>query len=178
MKKDTGQTLIEVLAALTAAVIITAAIVSASLNALTSSEFARDQNTASQYTQQGMEIIRNMRNQSIASLSANFLPDGTYCLAQSCSTLAPGTSSCWSQGTPCPQNADKFVRQVLVTHNSTDCNASPTPTGQPPGQLTTNVKVTVQTSWYDNKCTDSTKPFCHLTTDSTCFSDFTIAPTP
>lgn len=177
MKNQSGQTLIEVLAALTAAVVIIAAIVSASLNSLTNSEFTRDQNISSQYTQQGLEIMRDMRNQNIASLSASYLPDGTYCLASSCSALDSTNTSCWQMtGLFCPQNVDKFVREVTVIHNSADCNA--TPSDFLPSVLLTNVKIIVTTSWYDNACTDTSKPYCHSTTVSTCFSDFTVVPTP
>lgn len=175
---QSGQTLIEVIVALTAAVVIIAAIVSSTLNALNNSDFARDQNLSSQFTQAGMEIVRDMRNQSIASVSASYLPDGTYCLAKSCTALDATKSSCWAKSGTCGQNVDKFVREVVVVHNSIDCNATPTPTGLPQGMLTSNVKITVTTFWYDTKCTDAANPFCHNTTLSTCFSDFTVQPTP
>lgn len=176
---EAGQTLIEVLVALTAAAVIIAAIVSASLNALTSSEFARSQNGATQATQQGMEIIRNMRNVSIASLSASYLPSDYYCLAKSCSSLNRSISNCWVRTTStCSQNFDTFVRQVTVLHDSADCNSTPTPNGLPEGILSGNVKITVSTSWYDNKCTDASNTYCHSVISSSCFSDFTVAPTP
>ena len=175
---ESGQTLIEVLVALTASVVIVAAIVSASLTALTSSEFTRDQNTATQFTSQGMEIIRDMRNQSIASLSATYLPDETYCLAKTCTTLDATIPNCWVQNPTCTQNADKFIRKVIVVHDSVDCNSTPTPSGEPVGVLGSNVKITIITSWYDNKCTDASNQFCHQTTLSSCFSDFTVIPTP
>ncbi|HSD98901.1 MAG TPA: hypothetical protein VLB73_04375 [Patescibacteria group bacterium] len=177
LTSQSGQTLIEVLVALTAGVVIIAAIVSASLNALTNSNFARDQNIAAQYTQSGIEIIRDMRNESIASLSASYLSDNTYCLAKSCSALDNQIPSCWIKSGNCGQNVDKFVREVVVAHDSSDCNASPTPNGQQ-GFLSSNVKVTVTTFWYDSRCTDSSNAFCHSVTLSSCFSDFTIAPTP
>lgn len=178
LPREAGQTLIEVLVALTAAVVIVAAIVSASLNSLNSSEFSRDQNISSQFTQEGLEIIRDMRNTSIASLSASYLPDGTYCLAKSCTALINTVPSCWQQNPVCAQNVDKFVRTVTVTHNATDCNATPTPIGNPIGALASNVKIVITTSWFDSRCTNSTKPFCHSTIASSCFSDFTIVPTP
>lgn len=174
---QSGQTLIEVVVALTAAVVIIAAIVSASLTALTNSDYARDQNTATQYTQTGLEVIRDMRNESIASLSATYLPDGTYCLAKNCTALDKNITSCWIKNISCGQNVDKFVREVIVTHNSSDCNVSPTPNGQT-GYLSSNVKITVTTAWYDTKCTDTANPFCHYVTTSSCFSDFTVFPTP
>ena len=178
LRSRSGQTLIEVVVALTVSVVVTAAIVSVSLNALTNSDFVRDQNLAVQYTQSGIEILRDMRNENIASVSASYLSDGTtYCLAKSCTALDSSKPQCWAMlGSSCGQNVDTFVRQVVVAFNSPDCNASPTPNGQT-GYLPSNVKATVTTSWYDTKCNGS-KPFCHSVTQSTCFSDFTIVPTP
>ncbi len=176
---QSGQTLIEVLTALAVSVVIIAAITSASLNALNNSQFSRDQNSASQDSLAGMEIIRDMRNQSIASLSATYLPDGTYCLADSCTSLDSTKPSCWQMtGLTCPQNIGKFVRQVDVVHNSPDCNATPTPTGGPSGYLSSNVKITVITSWYDSRCTSGTNPYCHSAVESSCFSDFTVMSAP
>lgn len=177
VRNQSGQTLIEVLVALTASVVVIAAIVSASLNALTNSNFARDENIAAQYTQSGIEIIRDMRNESIASLSASYLPDDTYCLAKSCTALDKQLPECWTKGNSCGQNVDTFVREVVITHDTQDCNVSPTPNGQV-GYLSSNVKATVTTYWYDSKCSDSANPFCHSVTQSSCFSDFTVAPTP
>ena len=176
-KFQSGQTLVEVLVALTAAVVVVAAIVTASLNALNNSDYARDQNIASQYTQAGIETIRDMRNESIASLSATYLPDGTYCLAKDCTALDKSNKSCWTKGSICGQNVDKFVREAVVVHNSSDCNASPTPSGQQ-NYLPSNVKVTINTYWNDSRCTDSSNQFCHYVTLSSCFSDFTILPAP
>lgn len=176
-KSNNGQTLIEVLVALSAAIVIIAAIVAATLNSLKNSDFVRDQNTAAAYSQQGMEIIRNMRDESIASLSATYLPDGTYCLASSCTALDKAKPSCWTKSVSCGQNVGIFIREVKVEHSSADCNASPTPTGQT-NYLSSNVKFTVSTFWYDTACTDASNPFCHSITTSSCFSDFTILPTP
>lgn len=178
-KNEEGQTLIEVMTALAAAVVIIAAITSASLNALNNSQFTRDQNAASQYSIAGMEIIRNMRNTSIASISASYLTSPTYCLASTCTALSQTQSGCWiPTGTSCPQNVGKFVRSVGVSYNSLDCNATPTPTGTPTGYLSSNVKITVTTSWYDSRCTDASNPYCHSVIESSCFSDFTVMPTP
>ncbi len=177
ISNEKGQTLIEVLVALTAAVVIIGAIVSASLSALNNSDFARDQNIATQYTQAGIELIRDMRNENIASISAELLPDDTYCLAKACSDLDSNNAQCWVKTTSCGQNVDKFVREVVVEHDSADCNVSPTPNGQV-NALSANVKITVRTSWYDPKCQDTLNPFCHSVTLSTCFSDFTVFPTP
>lgn len=174
---SSGQTLIEVLVALTASVVIIAAIVSASLNALTNSDFARDQNIATQYTQAGIEMVRNMRNQDISSINPTNLPSDTYCLAKSCTKLDKTIASCWKKNTSCGQNVDIFVREVTIDHSSTDCNASPTPNGQT-GYLSSNIKATVTTYWYDSKCTDTAHPFCHSVILSSCLSDFTVEPAP
>jgi len=178
VSRRSGQTLIEVLAALTAAAVIIAAIISSAIGSLNNSEFSRDTNLAAQFSQQGIEIIRNMRNTNITSISLQSLPDSTYCFAKSCTALVSSNTSCWQKtGNSCGQNVDKFIREVKIVHNSTDCNATPTPLGQF-GVIPSNVKATVAVYWSDTKCTSSGNLFCHANVISSCFSDFTVVTTP
>lgn len=168
MKEQAGQTLIEVLVGLSAAVVVIAAITSAALTSLNNAQYSRDQNLATQYAQQGMELVRNMRDLDIASVSATFLPNDTYCLAKLCSALTPTNPSCWSGNLECGQNVDTYVRKIVVDHNSSSCNSG----------VSGNVQITSEVSWADGKCTDVTNPFCHHVDLSSCLSDFTVAPTP
>ncbi|HEX7041831.1 MAG TPA: hypothetical protein VF189_01140 [Patescibacteria group bacterium] len=180
-----GQTLIEVLVGLSAAVVVIAAITVAVITALNNAEFSRDQNLATQYTQEGMEIIRNMRDLDVASINQTNLPDGTYCLAKGCSSLTtnPSDTSCGPKtSTHCTQNFNNFVREITISHNDPFCTnngptSSATPTPTPASEIGT-IKVTVNTYWGDTKCSDSSNPFCHSVLLSSCLSDFTIVPTP
>ena len=57
-----GQTLIEVLVALAGITIIVTSLTVAVITSLNSAEFVKNQNLATQYAQQGMEVMRFMRN--------------------------------------------------------------------------------------------------------------------
>lgn len=168
IKQQRGQTLIEVLVALGAAVVVIAAITAASLSSLKNTEFSRDQAAASHIAQQGLEIIRDMRNYDIASISASLLPDDTYCLADSCKALDSTNPSCWRKNISCGQNVDKFSREIKISHTASVCDA--TNTG--------DVEAIVTTSWYDTSCGSVGSLLCHSVVVSSCFSDFTVVPTP
>lgn len=169
---DRGQTLIEVLTALATATVVIAAITVATITALNNAQFSRDQSQANQYAQQGMEVMNNLRNYNIASISASMLPDSyTYCLADGCTYITSDSTDtkCGpAQSTRCPQNIGKFIREVQVNHTDASCN-----------YLTTGaMKASVLVLWNDSACTDATNPFCHQVKLSTCLSNFTVVPTP
>jgi type II secretory pathway pseudopilin PulG len=167
-KRQSGQTLIEVLVALAASVVIIGAITVASLSSLNNAQFSRDQSAATHFAQQGLEIIRNMRDFSVASLSASLLPPATYCLAKSCKALDKNNPSCWQKNIECGQNVDTFVREVVIDYNDSSCDPT----------VTNDVKATVTVFWNDSRCGLSSNVFCHSVIVSSCFSDFTIVPTP
>lgn len=176
---QSGQTLIEVLVGLAAAVVVISAITVAVLSSLNNAEFSRDQNLATHYSQEGMEIIRNMRDKSILSVSATSLPDGVYCMAKTCTAITniAGDTNCGPRaGLLCSQNVLNFVREVTIRHNDSTCNGNG-PTSAPT-PVTTAMKISVSTYWGDIKCTSTTNPFCHSVMLTSCLSDFTVVPTP
>lgn len=168
---ERGQTLIEVLAGLSAATVVIAAITVATLASLYNAQFSRDQSQATQYAQEGMETMRNLRDFSIASISATALPDAnTYCMAQGCTYITGDSldTKCGPAKIQCRQNVDTFIRQVQVNHTDSNCNVS----------QTNAVGVTVTVKWNDSKCKDTNNIFCHQVAISSCLSDFTVVPTP
>lgn len=169
--RQKGQTLIEILVALSIAAVLVSATSVAVLSALSNAEFARQQSLASQYADQGIEIIRSMRNNDYADFK-NL--SGNYCMASTCNTLVNTSSNACGISTDptgvvsCGQNVSTFIRTVVVAPTNagaTDCNTS-------------GYKVSVNVAWADSKCTDSTKPFCHVLTVNTCLSNYQIEPTP
>ncbi len=176
IRNERGQTLIEVLVGLAAAVIVIAAITVAAVSSLNNAEYSRDQSLATQYTQEGIEVVRNMRDQNISSISSSSLPDGTYCMAKGCQSITPNAGNCGPRsGNRCSQNVNNFVREITILHNDSTCNGNgPTPNPTP----TPTLKITAVTYWGDTKCTSSTNPFCHSVISTSCLSDFTIVPTP
>jgi type II secretory pathway pseudopilin PulG len=138
-----GQTLIEVLVALaTAGIVITAitVVVTASLN---NAQFTRDQNAATNYAQQGMELVRELRDSDLVTFRSY---TGTYCLAKSQTALGTSQSSC-------AKNVDAFTRSVVI--DQTGCGAN-------------NAKISVSVSWTDGKCPANNN--CHSVPLVTCLS--------
>lgn len=154
-----GQTLIEALVALAVAVSIVSAITIVAINSLNNVEFSKNQNSATQYAAEGMEIVRKIRNKNWADFYAK--TNVRYCLPKNASDVIPGTT-----GIPaCPVNIDAiFKRQVLINHDAPDCSNTS--------------KVTVTVFWSDSKCTAGSNLYCHKTELISCFSNYSIIPTP
>jgi type II secretory pathway pseudopilin PulG len=175
MKKQDGQTMIEVLVALTTSVVIITSITAAVISALRNTEFSKNQNFATSYAQEGMEIIRSWRNTDYGTF--NQLKND-YCFAKVCTALTTSTTNSnnppiyCGPGPVCSQNYDIFVRDVAFNQNDPSCLGSP-PITPPVG-----TKVTVTVSWADNQCTSRLNPFCHKVNVVSCFTDFTVLPTP
>lgn len=77
--RQAGQTLLEVLGALGAATIVLIAVTAITGTSLSNAQFSKNQNQATFYAQQGIEIIRNLRDSEEWSVfSAR--SGGTYCI--------------------------------------------------------------------------------------------------
>jgi Tfp pilus assembly protein PilV len=172
-----GQSLIEALIALGAAVIIVAAITIAVITAVGNSDFSKYQNLATGYAQQGIQIV-TQKSQLDWVDTATY--SGTWCLPQ-------GTTDFYTSlgGATCPVNVtDKFVRELDFTKispcatpnaNSPCCTPSSLPDSSSPQFCANNpaacssqVKVTVK--WTDGKCSESL-PFCHHVILDSCITD-------
>lgn len=169
-----GQSLIEVLVALATAVVIISAIVLSVTNALMNAHFSKTQNLATQYAQQGMEMIRKMRDSDVESFSKY---NGAFCLDKSNTSLPAPTpvSNCSIDRTCTTPNIDNvFIREFCVKKNSSNC---PIPTLSPTTTPTNTTEVEVKVFWTDSKC-QSGSPYCHKVKLNSCLSDFSTLPTP
>ena len=164
MMYQRGQTLIEVLIGLATSVVVIAAITTATISALNNATFSKNQNLATQYAQQGMELMRKMRDSDWTTFSGL---SGTYCLAKGCTKLSASSQNCWlpASGNQCNQNVEFFVRQIDVQQNSLSCDG-------------TSTKVVSTVSWFDGKCTSGNNTFCHQVVLTSCLSNYQIVPTP
>jgi len=153
-----GQGLIEALIALGAAVIIIAAMTIAVITALNNADFSSYQNLATNYAQQGIEIIQQKSQVAWTTIPTRL---ATYCLAQGATDLPPqAVSSCTTV------NIDnKFIRQVKFTPESSNCGGS--------------TQVEVMVSWTDSKCS-GIAGYCHQVTLDSCLADIyrLVTPTP
>lgn len=145
-----GQTLIEVLLALGVAVVVLSATVVAVLSALNNAQFSKNQNIATQYAQEGMEVMRKMRNSNWAVFS--LLSTDQYCLDQNSTALSGRNRTiqgCAGGSSSNGQNVGIFARRVDIEKDSSLCGGS------------NQTKVTVLVSWASNKCTDTNNLYCH-----------------
>lgn len=144
-----GQSLIEALVALAAAAVIVSAIAVAVITSVNNSDFSKNQNLATQYAQEGIEVLRNLSQSNWSSFSTY---SGTYCLNKDSTTLTTPS------GASCPLNINSFfVRQVVINQNSSSCSS--------------NTKVSVTVSWADGKCTTASNPYCHSVLLDSCLAN-------
>lgn len=171
-KYQKGQTLLEGVVALAVSAIIITSITVVVVRALANAQYSKTQNQATQYAQQGMEIVRNIRETDWATFDN--LRNNTYCMAESCTTLstavgnACGPSSAVA-GRCTTQNVGLFIRQVDIDRTSGDCSS---------GGGVNQTKVIVSVKWSDGKCNDSTNLFCHEAKQESCLSNSRIVPEP
>lgn len=100
-----GQSLVEVIVAVGIVILLVTGLLVGTTNAIRSSQFSTMKSRATRYSQEGLEITRNLRDTSWVSFSAK---SGPWCLSED------GT---WTQGNPtCPVNiANRFTRTMTFT---------------------------------------------------------------
>lgn len=159
-----GQTLIEVLVALAAAVVVVYAITTAVITALNNAQFSKNQVMAAQYAQQGIEVLRHVRDSDWSKYSS-YSDESIlqYCLDKNSKEVRE------KSGASCGTNVDDFIREVRIQKNSPDCTQ--------PSQTTSAAKITVTVSWSDGKC-PSGNLYCHNAKLVSCFSDFQVITAP
>lgn len=160
---EKGSTLIESLLALTFAVVIITAVVIAVTTALSNSTFTKNQNLATQYAQEGLDIARYMKTSDYVAFRA--LNDSVKYCPTGEGLLVP------IDELPCndidPENdADNrvFIGSVSIDHSGGN-----NPTGGRACQVLNSTFVTSEVSWTDAKCTDG--EYCHKVSLNTCLSD-------
>ena len=144
-----GETLIEVLVALTIVVVIITAIAVLGVSSLGNSQFIENQGKSTKYAQEGMETIRSLRNSDYPGFASY---TGTYCLPSGVATL----NSSLTCTTPNIDNV--YIRTVSIIQDG--------------GCGTNLAKATVTVSWTDRKCGSGT--FCHKSVLTSCLS--TVSP--
>lgn len=169
-----GQALIEVLAALGLGIVLISAITILVITSLSGAQLSKTQNLATQYAQEGMEVIRSQRN------GGKLPASGTYCLDKNNPTLYPKDTAvingCSHNGLNF-QNVDTFAREVKIEEDSSECRATPPPVLTPTPVTAALTKITVKVSWSDSKCADANNLMCHNVTVVSCLSDSNVVPT-
>ena len=167
---EAGQTLLEVLLAFSASILVLSAIIIGITTSLSNTQYTKNQNLANSYAKEGMAVVRQIRDSSWPKFSF-YNTNTTYCLNQSSVAL---TESVLPSLTCGPNVAGVFSRSVKFEHASASCIADPSCSG--PACLRGS-KVTITVSWSDNKCPVGA-PFCHRVELITCFSNIDQKQTP
>lgn len=156
MKKQKGQTLLEILLALGVSILALSAVILSVATSLSNAQFAKNQSLANSYAREGITIIRQIRDSSWGDFHSK--ASGDYCLPQN-NVLGVYSGNCYG-------NVGIFARKVTIAHDSQSCC---------PGVMgcASNVagsKVTVGVSWTDNKCNVGSQ-YCHNVEVITCLSN-------
>jgi len=151
-----GQTLIEALVALSVSTIIIAAITMAVITGMNNATFSKNQNLATGFAQQGMDIL-HQQSQSDWATFDGMATNITYCLVQNETTL---DSDCPDS----PNINSSFVRKVKIEPPSAGCSSGK--------------KVSVTVSWGDGKCTDAGNKYCHNVSLDSCFAQTNTSTNP
>lgn len=136
-EKESGQTLIEVMAALTVTVLIIVALLAATTIAVRNSQFAQNQALSTKYAQEGMEFLRVLRDKYPGQTAGQFFayPVNLQCM-----------------GLPSDTPTPVFTRTFACE------NATPAP-----GNPVTKVKATVTVTWTDSKGTHKSEQVSYFT---------------
>lgn len=157
-----GQTIIEVMVALAVGIVILSAITTAVLTSLNNVRQSSSQDNSGRYATDGLEIVRKMRDTQLAAFK-NL--NGTYCLAESCTSLTSEVgASCGKKITTCEETSEGYQREVTINKNTSSCAVTPAP--QDPSLNGTQVSVKV--SWKDRQCQDPDNPYCKESVVESC----------
>ncbi|MBI3384756.1 hypothetical protein HY030_01015 [Candidatus Gottesmanbacteria bacterium] len=142
VKKKPGQSMIETLIALGIGVLIIVALVQSIVTSIKNSQFAKNQTLATRFSQEGIEIIRSVRDRLGWPSFYNSYNTKTKCLGSNDYTT-------WGDTLPCTINTgDIFSRQASFSDPSGSGN---------------QILVNVTTAWTDTTGSHKSEQQTYLT---------------
>lgn len=151
-----GQSLLEIIVALGALAVLLTVAATSIIGALSNTQEAKFQNQASIYAQQGIEVLRQMRDSDWGLFNSL---SGVYCMAENCSSLT-ANGACGRRVGSCGINTDIYRREVTLEKNSNLCSQG----------ANNGTRAIVSVSWNDSKCSGPGN-FCRIVKVETCFSN-------
>lgn len=151
-----GQSLIEVVTALSIITIIITAIGIVVISGLNNVRSGKNQDLATKFAQDGLETVRHIRNGNYVNFKA---AGGLYCLPQGATDLGAASASCTTPNV----GGGSYVRSARIEVNPS-CGAN-------------MAMVTVTVAWADSKC-QSSSDFCHNVTLQSCLATLNPIPAP
>ncbi len=152
---QSGQTIIEAMVALVTILLIITAISVVIVNGLYNSRFIKNQNEANKYAQQGMEFVRNIQKNDLATFSQYSQAGQTYCIDSVNNILT--TIDCSETGV---NTGTSYNRTVSFAPAGGECLDTPN---------NKETKATVTVKWSSTKC-PATNTFCHKSVLTACLT--------
>lgn len=166
-----GQSLIEVLVALSASIAVVTAITITIITSLSNAEYAKNQNLATQYAGEGLETVRQIAKNNWSNFQT--YTSTYYCLPKGNTTIcAMGSINC---GTPitCGQNIDSILsRQVIIVQSQSSSYCS-----NKPCYCSNSAEVISSVSWGDSRC-QTGNPLCHQVSLRSCLANINSVQSP
>lgn len=159
---EAGQTLLEILLAFSVSILVLSAVIMGIVTSLSNTQYTKNQGLANSYAQEGMAVIRKIRDSSwtsLDSLSLNSFTNKTkYCIDKNLKLSDEVSEEFDCNGEIYGVGVNGFFsREVRFIHNDTECSDGS--------------KATIKVSWGDSKCSAGAgNPLCHNVELITCFS--------
>lgn len=164
MNHQQGQSLVEILVAMSVTIIVVTSMSYAVINSLKNAQYGRNQAVGTQYTTEGMELVRSQRYSDYATFKTL---SGKYCLDATCQALVQNSNNkCGPISNLCINTVNvgtAFSRVVEFQKNATPCNGG--------------TQVSVYVSWADGRCSNP-NVFCQQVSQSSCITTYDVNPTP
>lgn len=165
---EKGQTLLEILLAFSVSIAVLSAVILGVITSLSNTQYTKNQGLANSYAQEGMAVIRKIRDSSWADFStklSDFSTNTKYCIDKNLVLQQiPLSANCVGNNLAVGAG-EIFSREVTFEHSSDSCA-----TNCPGPACLKGSKATVKVLWSDNKCPIGTS-YCHKVELITCFSN-------
>ncbi len=147
LNNQKGQTMVEAIVALVTILLIITAIAIVIVNGLYNSTYIKNQNEANKLSQQGMEFVRNIQQNDLATFRAYGQNTNAFCMNEQLNILT--NQDCFADRV---NTGTAFNRTILFSSGG-ECLAS-------------EAKVVVTVKWISSKCAPGT--FCHESKLASC----------
>ena len=141
-----GQTLMEILIAFSALILILGAVVLGITKSLSNTQSTKSQNLANSYAQEGLAIIRQIRDSDWDKFFS-YAEDVNHCINENLELIS--SDFCIDNYAIGSGEEKIFSRRAKLDHQSSKCCPDNTDTCDP---LVRGSEVSVIVSWSDNKC--------------------------
>jgi len=154
--KNGGQVLIEAVIAIAVVSFLMSGIVAALISSVNNSTFSKNQNLATNFAQEGIDIARNFKESDFQTFSTF---QNYYCIDKNDTTISRFKRTC-------NKNVDSFfTRRLYINQNGQDTRVGPSQQKCESG----SIFVASIVAWNDSRCQGTAE--CHDVELNSCFTD-------